>query len=332
MARRRTHARPQSPFLVRGPARVDAVRGDAGALSGDVLGPAAEEGTESGGEAGAGSVNASEVVQALRVHYGDGYRLVEQVADHTGYRASRWLDVIAVGLWPSRGLELHGIEVKVSRADFRRELEQPEKADKTSTRCDRFYIAAPAGIVDPLHLDTIAPNWGLLEVRSDAKGARSVKTTKAAERLTPSAPVDRDFLAAVLRRIPSPTEAMRQEITETIRTELEANIDRRVENEVARRMAGVDDLRRRVAEFEEASGIALEGWTQLYGGVTTPKALGEAVRALATGRGDHWSSWMGKIERAAQDLDSRHDQLSAVAKELRELGALVSRLGLESVA
>lgn len=126
-------------------------------------------------------VNAADVVAALRVHYGAGYALVEQVGDSTGYRVSRHLDVIALGLWPSRGHDLHGIEVKVSKADFKRELSTPIKAEAVADRCDRFYIAAPAGVADQNLMDLLTPGWGLLEVNEATTGKRTIKVARAAK-------------------------------------------------------------------------------------------------------------------------------------------------------
>jgi hypothetical protein len=44
----------------------------------------------------------------------------------SGSRQERYADGIAVSLWPSRGLEIHGIEIKVDRQDWKRELADPE--------------------------------------------------------------------------------------------------------------------------------------------------------------------------------------------------------------
>jgi hypothetical protein len=43
------------------------------------------------------------------------YALLDEVRDEAGFGASRAIDVLAIGLWPSRGNEVHGIEVKSGR-------------------------------------------------------------------------------------------------------------------------------------------------------------------------------------------------------------------------
>jgi len=47
--------------------------------------------------------------------------IVYEVAQSTGARAHRHLDAVAMELWPSRGLAIHGIEIKVNLYDWRRE-------------------------------------------------------------------------------------------------------------------------------------------------------------------------------------------------------------------
>lgn len=69
---------------------------------------------------------------------------MEHVRDAAGFNVTRTADVLALGLWPSRGNELHGFEVKVSRADWRKELAQPEKAEGWCQIVDRWWIVKGA--------------------------------------------------------------------------------------------------------------------------------------------------------------------------------------------
>jgi len=263
-------------------------------------------------------MNATEVVSALRVHYGDGFKLIEQVADHTGLGASRWLDAMAFGLWPSRGLEIHGIEVKVSRADFRHEIENPAKADATAARCDRFFIAAPAGIVDPLHLETLAPAWGLLEIVEDRAGKRTVRTTKRAERIEQQKPVDRDFLAAVLRRIPSVTDEAREEIRAEVQAANERRVVELVDLGLAQATNGYARLKENVAAFEAAAGISLADSRSGY--AASPEALGRALRLLVDEMGG-WSSARARLRNVADQAQRRGEDVTAAAERVRELVA-----------
>jgi len=76
----------------------------------------------------------------------------------------RRVDFLAVNLWQSRGRHVEGVEVKVARSDWLRELANP-KADSWYAVCDRWWIASPPGVI----LDGELPSaWGQLEVRPHA--------------------------------------------------------------------------------------------------------------------------------------------------------------------
>jgi hypothetical protein len=258
-------------------------------------------------------VNAAQVVAALRTHYGDGWALVEQVAAGTGYAANRHLDVVAVGLWPSRGLHIDGIEVKVSRADLKRELADPAKADEVAAFCDRFWIAAPTGVVHADMLASLAPAWGILEV-SEQSSRTIVKVVRQAAQ-TESKPVSRAFLAAVLRRLPNPTAEAREQIRAEEREAVKAEAESRIEYEVGKRMRTVERTVERVRAFEEASGINLdeadERWRWLKA-----SDIGAAVEFIARDRGLQWSGYARRLTSAAQTARSVAHQLETMAESL----------------
>jgi len=142
-------------------------------------------------------VNSSDIRAALRRHYGKEAVLVDEVANGTGANVRRRIDVVAVGCWPSRGLYLHAIEIKVSRGDLRRELRDPEKADVFYAHCDAFYIAAPKGLVKE---EELPKSWGLYEV--DEKGLVRCAASASVNRTDEErARVSRSFLASLVRSI-----------------------------------------------------------------------------------------------------------------------------------
>jgi hypothetical protein len=59
---------------------------------------------------------------------GPRFAVAPQVRSAAGFDARRTCDFVAMDLWPSKGLHLHGHEIKVSRSDWLRELAEPEKA------------------------------------------------------------------------------------------------------------------------------------------------------------------------------------------------------------
>ncbi len=65
-----------------------------------------------------------------------------EVPNSTGFAKSRTADAVAVCTWPSRGMEIHGIEIKSYRSDWLRELKQPEKSEPVQRFCDRWWVVA----------------------------------------------------------------------------------------------------------------------------------------------------------------------------------------------
>lgn len=105
-------------------------------------------------------------VRAEHVRNGTGFNGYDE-ADYAKYGRSlgqlRTADFIAIDTWESKGHEIHGCEVKVSRSDWLHELADPTKAEAFKQFCDRWWLVVPdASIVRPGELP---PGWGLLAFR-----------------------------------------------------------------------------------------------------------------------------------------------------------------------
>lgn len=209
------------------------------------------------------NMSADSVFEALKDRYPkNAYALLEQVGNATGYGTSRHIDAIAMSLWPSRGLYLEGIEIKVSRNDFRREIKDPMKAEELATFCDFWWIAAPAGVVP---VDQLPPNWGLLEVTPG-----KCKIVKQAVKLTPK-PITKEFFAALLRRVyaaDTPAHHIDQVREKALEEGRLAGI-RISERTADAAQESLDRLLQSVQAFQEKSGIRIDA----YNG----EKIGEAV-------------------------------------------------------
>ena len=69
-------------------------------------------------------------------------------------------------MWASRGTGIDVHEIKVSRSDWLRELDDPAKAEAWWPYCNRFWITAPPGIIVPAELPE---GWGLMELPSNGR-------------------------------------------------------------------------------------------------------------------------------------------------------------------
>lgn len=183
--------------------------------------------------------------------------MLPQVRNLTGYQYTvRYADAISMGLWPSRGLELHGFEIKVSRSDWLRELKDPAKAEAFGS-LDRWWIVAPK---DMVKLEELPKGWGLLEWNGTAlRQKRKAELREAPPRL------ERGFVAAMLVRavesVSKPTDA---ELSAKYREGVAEGLERSGKRDLAKenQLAGdLARLRKRVEEFEAASGIKITyGW------------------------------------------------------------------------
>jgi len=235
---------------------------------------------------------ADAVMAALARRYQPpAWALLAQVGNGTGWHHNRWADAIAMGLWPSRGLDLHGFEIKSYRTDWLRELKNPAKAEDIASYCDFWWIVAGGkGLVD-LAKDPIPASWGVLEL--DGRGLVQVK---AAERRK-ATEIDRPMLAAILRRssehmtpkasIKTQIETAREEGIETGKQLRESN-----SGETALRLKA-DGLERRIADFEKASGVLIEDWR----GERQGRAFKLAI-AITELQGDH------RLVTAEREMDN----------------------------
>lgn len=211
-----------------------------------------------------------DVKAALRARFiAPEWSLFFEVADATGSRQSRWADAVAMNLYPSRGLELHGFEIKVSRSDWLRELKDPTKSAPVQRYCNRWWIICPDGVIKPGELP---PTWGHYEV----KPGGAIRQVVAAPKLEAEA-VTKEFMAALVRRAGAVDE---EEVRSTVRAEVErqrANDRDSIEREVKSRSSEADRAIEQLKEIVEFAGQDYKRWIN-------SKEIGQAVKyVLDTG-------------------------------------------------
>lgn len=244
-----------------------------------------------------------DLMAAMRKRYAQPqWALLEEVRDGAGHSARRSADAVAMSLWPSRGLEIHGFEVKASRSDWTRELKNPAKAESIARFCDRWWLVASSAEI--VRDGELPPAWGLLVYDRGL-----LRTVREAEK-TEAQPVSRSFLAALLRRAdPSAGGWVRSADVEAL---VEAKLAPRVE--AAERLATMEARRATekadlIAALEEAIGEPLREWI-------TPN-LKEAL-SVVRGRARS-AGWVAALEREAV-------QARQVANVLEELAVQTRRV------
>jgi hypothetical protein len=109
------------------------------------------------------SMDSGAVERLCRLHFAPPhFAFLTQVRNGTGFqKQARTADAVAMGTWPSRGIHLHGIEIKVDHRDFKREVANPQKAEDIAKYCHFWWLAVTHEKVAPLEM--VPANWLLVE-------------------------------------------------------------------------------------------------------------------------------------------------------------------------
>lgn len=243
-------------------------------------------------------MTSADVRTALRTRFtSPEWALFFEVGDGTGANQRRWADAVAMNLWPSRGLALHGFEIKVSRSDWRSELKNPAKAEPVSQYCDYWWIVAPAGIVPK---EELPDTWGLFEVVQTGKLKQVVSAPRREAK-----PAGRPFMAALLRRAGQVDEEdIRKAVmveTSKIREQHKKEVDREVKRQVERYSRVVE----RAKEIKDLCGIDLLHWTPT-------EEISSAIRFVLTAGA---ANSYGGIDRIRNSLRRALEQMDQAVEE-----------------
>lgn len=231
--------------------------------------------------------------------------LTEVTAPETNRRA----DAVHIGLWQSRGAgRIDVCELKTSRSDFLRELDQPAKAEAWWPYSTAFWLVVPhVSIAGP---EDMPPGWGLMV--PSGRGRRFKVLVKPEER-TPR--IDVPLLLTLLKN----TETTRTNALQRLRQDL-ASASYQREQELRKELASKADPRtaERLAlldRLEDSLGMTLAayGWRNER---VQPEAVADALRALAKGAAAV-NEARSRMEHTARDLDRIAASIARKAEELR---------------
>ncbi|MDF2916606.1 MAG: hypothetical protein K0S70_823 [Microbacterium sp.] len=228
------------------------------------------------------NVTAKELLARLQRHYiKPGELMAGGIFMPEVTLGSRRADALYVGFFQSRGRHLVGHEIKVSRADWLHELDQPEKAEAWEPNCHAWYVVAPdASIVRP---EELPEGWGLMILgRSKTRMEIVVKAAVHPER-APSweathALVQRaDSLRidAITKDRTATTERLYRDIEERVAAGVAAQTgDERLQRER-------DRLRSTLDQLEEILGLSVAESRWDDGAVTVDEIRASFARWLA---------------------------------------------------
>lgn len=145
-------------------------------------------------------MKAIQITELLRLrHPSPDWATFSELADGTGMSFGGRIDFYAMHLWPSKKYLKIAYEIKVSRGDFMRELDNPRKRESAEKYADECYFAAPGNL---LHPDEMPDGWGLIEAD---RGGLKVKK-RARQKEVKDLPLS--FVAALARRSTEPSSPL----------------------------------------------------------------------------------------------------------------------------
>ncbi len=186
------------------------------------------------------------------------YAFFTEVGNGTSHRKTRAADALAFGLWSTRGHDLHGFEIKVSRSDWLSELRNPKKADDIAKFCSYWWLVIGNG--DEAKLEEIPEMWGLMSL--EQKGEDKVlKMIKKAPKLE-AQPLNIPMIAGILRRCSEsmvPYCTISEQLQERYKAGVEAG-QVQVQSRVVNIQVQLDRLREQVRVFETVSGVSIASY------------------------------------------------------------------------
>lgn len=240
----------------------------------------------------------------LRVKYErNRYALFFDVPDAVSLKQKRRIDALAFGLWASEGQALEGFELKVSRADWLREVKQVDKADPFIAVCDRFWLVTADNKIAKIDEIPACRGW----MAATKSGLRVQRPATQLPGCGDSLP--RTFALGVMRK-------MQDDLLTS--PDVKAVIDERIKGIRDRQQADTDyatsSLRRErdeavklVKDFEEESGINLNSWR--WGNVGS---IVKSLRDLGYGDG---------MNHVPKLLEQQESALTTALEKIRQVRA-----------
>lgn len=250
----------------------------------------------------AGKVTTREIRLALRERYQQPeWALQEEVANGTGLTGRTYADAVAMHMYPSRGNELVGFEIKISRQDWLKELKKPDKSQWVQQYCDRWFVVAPKGMIQK---EEVPITWGLMEFH---EGKLTIK--RGAPDL-PAKDINRPFMAAMLRKSRDPDMDMVHRMLE----EREISIRKSVQEDHERALASIKRDRDSTQREYDRQYKAMEELSLALGfpvwELVNNQPLLDAIKVAK-------NLDVTRLEKACKELDRFHNHLSDTRNTLQ---------------
>lgn len=248
----------------------------------------------------------------------NAWAFIPQVRNEAGANATRTLDAIAIGLWPSRGLEAIGYEIKCSRSDVVAELRNPAKSEAFIPYLDRFYlVTATDKMID---LEELPESWGWMSATGGQ--ASRLKTIKIAPKRAAEdvLPMSRGMIAALTRQAGVVAGIPADEIMEAERD----GFLRGQEYGLATHQRHVDHLEQQLKDFRKTQKDFLEGF-----GVDMHTVVSSIMKMSRRGEMKQVGELMKAALKGDTDLEHLRGRVDRLSKDAKTLGEQAERIRRE---
>lgn len=214
-------------------------------------------------------------------------------------------DALYVGFTSASGRILIGHELKVSRADWRKELDTAGKADFWADNCHAWYIVAPS--LDIVPKEEVPHGWGLMipNSRTRTRMDIAVKATVHADR-HPAWEATRSILARLDTLRAQHDYAVEKAAQEKARKRAEEDIERARAARAQQALTPEQSLRlRQLDRIEEVLGTSIISYFDADADPIDPATAAAALRLCREAKAitfdtDRYSAQ--RLERAADQL------------------------------
>lgn len=263
------------------------------------------------------AMSTPQLLEALHAHYirpedrlaqaGAGAVFLTEV---TAPNSTRRADAVYLGLWQSRGAgEIDVCELKTSRSDWRRELDNPAKAEAWWPYSSRFWAVAPSiGVVPP---EEVPDGWGLMV--PGTRGRRFKTVVKPAVR---NPELTMGLLLTLLKNTETTrTNALRQQADQM------ATEHHRQQQKLRLELASAADpnTKQRLRDFEELErALGFEIGSVSWRGLIDPALTGRAMARFIRDEAAREAA-LESINFQAQSLERMAERLTEAAADLHAI-------------
>jgi hypothetical protein len=214
----------------------------------------------------------------------------------------RRIDAVAVRVWGGGklGYRTLGFEIKVSRADWLRELKDWEKQRAATAAVDQFWIVATKDVVQDGELPR---GWGLLEIAGSALRLK----VQPAEPTTAAETLPRELLARLAGKLHDRERRMDSDERSRIQAEMLPHLQAQLAREHETTIEKAERYDALMAELE--INARSSNYHDPAEWLRRARRVGEALKSAP-------NSW--QLERAGTDLTRLAAQIAEHAREVTE--------------